>query len=314
MSCVRLPLIFLITGAIVCHLSACIDTVAPREPYKSSHSLYGLITPDRDTQFVWVHPIEEIPTLGTKDALEGVTVTSLNLQTGKSRIWHDTVIVRDNGQHEFLYRAPFRAEYGHRYRLEVSKDNERMWAEVQVPPEVDVRLVYASSESLGVEVVGGEFQLLDPKAEYLVRPRGFAPPSASYERNYWGKEKQIANGYKIKISFNFDRWWVDAWYAADYDVATAAYCPYRPSLLLGSLRLNAIVADVAWRPPGTAFDPYVLSGLGTMENVNGGTGFVGAGYRIHEKLDVPKEVVESACFFHCTSPWVCDTRDRLGKL
>ena len=125
----------LLACAVFVWTSGCTESLAPREPYDDSYSIYGLLTPDRDTQFVWVYPIEEFPTLGTPDALERVTVTSTDLETGEFRTWTDTVLVRENGQHEYLYRSAFRAEFDRRYRVEIRDDvSEMSWAEIRIPP------------------------------------------------------------------------------------------------------------------------------------------------------------------------------------
>ena len=48
------------------------------------------------------------------------------------------------------------------------------------------------------------------------------------------------------------------------------------------ITVKLIVANREWRPPGGVFDPDILVEPGTMSNVDGGFGFVGAGFRLRE--------------------------------
>jgi hypothetical protein len=295
----------LVVFAVLAWTAGCTDSLAPRESYGDPFAVYGLLTPDRDTQFVWVYPIEEFPTLGTPDALEDVTVTSTDLETGETRIWSDTVLVRENGQHEYLYRSPFRAAFNRRYRIDVLRrsDLESSWAEVRIPPPARVELIDANRDTVTLEILGEGIMALNSEIEYHVRTVN--RPDTSYMRQYWGKEEKIPGGWRFKLRFNIDRFWVEAWYTADMKIRYGR-CPFRASLFLGEMRLHAIVGDTAWAPPGPVFDPYILSQPGTMENVENGSGFIGGGYRIDALLNVPQDAVEDACFVYCRSPWNCE--------
>ena len=299
------PIWLLSLCAIPVWTASCTESLTPREPYDDSYSIYGLLTPDRDTQFVWVYPIEEFPTLGTLDALRDVTVTSTDVETGETRVWEDTVLVRENGQHEYLYRSPFTAAFGRRYRIDVRNDadQESSWAEVRIPPPVSVKLVNASRDTVTLEIMGDGIEALNPEIEYHVRTVN--TPDTSYRRQYWGTEERIPGGWRLKIRLNIDRFWVEAWYTSDMEIGYG-WCPIRASLFLGEMRLHVLVGDTTWVPPGPAFDPYILSQPGVMDNVENGTGFVGGGYRIDKLLDVPKDAIEAACFLYCTSPWNCE--------
>lgn len=289
--------------------AGCEESLAPREPFNEELSVYGLLTPDRDTQSVWVFPIEEFPTLGTPDAMNDVMVRSTDLETGEVIVWQDTVVQRANGQFEYLWQAPFRAEFDRRYRVEVQRagDEAPAWSEVRIPPRVNVDIVHASRDTVAVEVIGDAFEFMRSEIEYHILGRGRTKPDTSYFRQYWGREESIPGGIRLIIRFNIDRFWVEAWYAADFQTGGTGICPHFPAIFLGDLRLHGLIGDAAWAPPGPAFDPYTLSQPGTMQNVENGTGFIGGGYRIDADLDVPEDAVRAACFLYCRSPWFgCD--------
>lgn len=282
---------------------SCADSLAPREPYEHDLSVYGLLTPDRDTQSVWVFPIEEVPTLGTPDALEDVTVRSTDLGSGEVHIWQDTVVQRTNGQYEFLYRAPFRAAYDRSYRVEVQRANAApAWAEVRIPPPPAVRVISASRDVVTIEIIG-DVSVMKTEVEYYVRARE-GKPDSSYMKPYWRVQERIPGGWRVNTRFYRDQYWISASYATDWYPPVVFWSPCR-QLFLGEMRLHALVGDTAWVPPGRALDPYVLSQHGTVENVKNGTGFIGGGYRIAEVLDVPREAVEAACWKYCSFSWDC---------
>ena len=48
---------------------------------------------------------------------------------------------------------------------------------------------------------------------------------------------------------------------------------------MNRVEISAVVTDVEWVPPDGRFDPDILVEPGTLTNVQGGFGFVSAGYR-----------------------------------
>lgn len=298
-------------AAVLTWTPACSDSIGLREPFHPELSVYGLLTPDRDTQSVWVFPIEEFPTLGTPDELGDVTVTSTDLETGDFWMWQDTMILRSNGQHEFLYRAPFRAEFDRGYRIEVRRGDEpAAWTELHIPAPPRVEIVSASGDTVIIDVTGNDFSAVKTEVEYHVRR--VLMPRKSYFRPHWSGQEVIDGGIRIRIPFIRTYLWVMYQYATDF-MGDLGFCPQlgKPGpLLLGDMRLHAVIGDTTWSPPFPNFDPYILAPRGTMENMNNGTGFIGAGYRLDVDLDVPKEAVEDACFRYCESPFEgCNTGD-----
>lgn len=73
-------------------------------------SLYGVITPDADTQSIRLYPLSSIPTRGSP-APPTVEVASIDVETRERLVWIDSVLVDPNGTYEYVYWAPFRAKF-----------------------------------------------------------------------------------------------------------------------------------------------------------------------------------------------------------
>ena len=81
-------------------------------------TVYGVLTPQADTQKVLVFPIEGTLRPAQAEPLDA-RVTSTDLQSGAMQVWRDSLKREANGQYTHIFWSPFRAEYGHTYRLEV---------------------------------------------------------------------------------------------------------------------------------------------------------------------------------------------------
>ena len=136
-------------------LVGCSEELTPREHYEIPFSVYGVLSPQLDTQSVRVYAVEDFPTLASPEPLD-VVVASTDLMTGETLTWTQTVTQEPNGQYEYLFHAPFRAEHNHRYRLEVIRpaDEAMSFAEVRIPPPVTVSLVDRDDPNPQVRIEG----------------------------------------------------------------------------------------------------------------------------------------------------------------
>ncbi len=274
----------------------CAEELTPRDHFEQPFSVYGVLSPDLETQSVRVYPLEDFPTLGRAEALNDITVTSTDLETNESHVWDGFVMVEENGQHEFVFEASFRAAYDRRYRVEVQRrsDGARSFAEVRIPPRATVRIADEARGKLNVRIEGEGIQALTPEIEYVVQPAGenvgeqFIPISYRLV----DKREQVEGGWQMKIDMVADRWTLQRSYSADTDARLGIACRV---LAVLDMRVHALVGDSVWNPPGGVFDPNVLARPGTMENVQNGFGFIGGGYRINEEIRPTREVVEEAC-------------------
>jgi len=293
---------FLLLAAV--GLIGCEENLAPREPYDAlPFSVYGVLSPDLDTQSVRLYLPEDFPTLGSPEPLD-VDVISTDLHTGEWRTWHDSVLVEPNGQHEYVFWEPFQAEFGHVYRVEVVRrsDGVMSYADVRIPPPVTVRIDDQGDPLLEVFIEGEDFRALKPEAEYAVRGAGSGEddpspsfPILSYTFPYEGHERRVAQGWRVTFNMIADFDALRFLYVADGGSIPAWYCF---DLELLGLEVHMLVGDAVWDPPGGVFEAHLLAQPQTLSNVENGFGFIGGGYRITKPLFPSQEAVESACFVY----------------
>src|SRR5690606_10281102 len=87
-------------------------------------TVYGVLNPRADTQFVRVFPIAGRLEPGDGTPLDA-RVASTDRETGEVREWTQLVRRDASGDYAHLYWAAFRADYGHTYALEVSGSDDR---------------------------------------------------------------------------------------------------------------------------------------------------------------------------------------------
>lgn len=121
-------------------LSACDDAFVPVTEHPSDFfALYGFLDSNADTQFVRVSPVR--PLLNPASRPTDVRVFSTRVDAGERRAWRDSLVVLDDGTTGLLFYAPFRAERGATYLLEVQDAAENVTeALTAVPPALAVRV------------------------------------------------------------------------------------------------------------------------------------------------------------------------------
>lgn len=280
-------------------LLGCEENLAPRGFLDVSYSLYGVLSPDLDTQSVRLYPVEAFPHL-TPESL-GVAVASTDLVTGEETVWQESIVSSANGDTEHIFWAPFRAEYGHTYRIEAARPDSPVntFAEVRIPDPVTVHILDPDTVLFRVSIEGGGIRVFKPEVVYGVRKSlrartGPAGPVRSIPVSYQGTEQATADGWTIAVNLHLDRWIVQGEYTAEFRSGGIA-CPL---LDLIDLELHVVVGDAPWDPPQGVFDPNVLSHHRALTNVQNGFGFIGGGYRIEAPLRPSQMVVEKGCFFY----------------
>ena len=279
-------------------LFGCEESLAPREHFEMPFTIYGVLSPDLDTQSVRLYVPEDFPTLGAPEPLD-VDVTSTDLHTGERWAWRDTVLVEPNGQHEYVFWSTFRAAFDRTYRVEVVRrsDGVTSHAEVRIPPPVTVRIDDQGDALLEVYIEGEDFRALKPEAVYGV-DKGGGPscPLVRFPISYEERERRVEQGWLVTFNMVVDQDHILYRYnGVMYDGVT--FCAGRcPSLNLRELELHVLVGDAVWDPPGGVFEAHILAQPQALDNVENGFGFIGGGYRIVEPLFPSREAVEDACF------------------
>jgi len=262
-------------------------------------TLYGVVSPQLDSQWVRVFPVEGLLEPASGDKLDA-RFTSTELESGEEHVWRDSVILDALDQQAHVFWAPFRAEYGRTYRLEVSRPNgDETTVEVTVPPRAEIVLrppaVSSTSVVLPVLIEGAAPRLLRLEVMYTVayvRAGSEQPVSDNVVISYDGAQEETAEGWLIPVlpAMDFETVGEVITQRIDHPLDR------NMGIALLNLTLRLVVGNEEWNPPDGIFDPARLVQPETMTNVENGFGFVGAGYRLEESWLPPDEVIEAARF------------------
>lgn len=277
----------------------CEENLPDRDDIPMPYSLYGVLSPSFDTQSIRVYPLENKPTLGDPASLD-VDVTTTDLTTGSRHVWRDTVLVDPNGQHEHVYWAPFRAEFGHVYRLEAVRrsDGATSWAEVRIPTMPAFRVDVFEIPVVQLFVEGENIRVLRPEARYTVEREIGHLPIHTISVSHEAEERRVENGWLVSIDMDGDTDEVVSKYAqlVDARIDKPEHCG--ALITLRRLEISVIIGDIPWEPPGGFLDPLILSQPKAMSNVENGFGFIGGGFRISEPAFPPPEAVGATCLLY----------------
>ncbi len=291
----RFAYVLCVSGFLVFLCAGCEEDVTAVLGTEKAFSLYGLVTPDIDTQWVRVYPIEDVlqPPAG---APLDVTVTSTDLESGGTRIWTDSVITDGDGHPAHIFWSPFRAVYGHTYRLEVARpDGASSRVDAIVPPRTEVeQLTPTTSFPITAPLLlpGDLPRLMKLELDYEIKFRE-GPSSATtaiVTIPYEGRQNRVAEGWIVRANLSEDFSALRA-----YLQEAGNWSPTFGIIVL-NMNLRLIVASADWNPPGGVFDPEVLVQPGVLNNVENGFGFVGAGYRIKYGWRPADETLKAAGF------------------
>ena len=268
----------LLVALLALTLSACEEDVVAVLGTELPFSMFGVLMPQADTQWVRVFPIEgrlEPAPPGLLDA----RFTSTDLQTGERRVWNDSLIQEANGQYAHVFWSSFLTPFERAYRLEVERsDGAVSHVEVVVPPFAELEMPARTNLAptlLPVFVRGEVPNLIRIEVIYRYRyrtPLGIEAGEATV--SYEGKARRIEGGWAIDVTPQGDLRSIQRLIEQNIRVDPEI------GLKLAKMTLRLIAANAEWDPPGATFDADVLVQPGTLSNVENGFGFVGAGYRL----------------------------------
>ncbi|RMF61665.1 MAG: hypothetical protein D6746_05255 [Bacteroidetes bacterium] len=244
-------------------------------------TLFGVLTPQSDTQWVRVFPIEDVLEPGRPGPLDA-RFRAIDLTDGLATTWRDSLIQEANGQYAHVFFAPFAAAFGHTYRLEVTRsDDARTEVVVTVPPASELVLPDVSISTpplFPIRLVGDVPNLIRIEVVYtfLVRTtREILRDKATF--SYQGQQRRTVEGWLIELNTARDTQRILSL------LRETTQLDPRNLIKIIEIRIRFIAASAEWNPPGGVFDPEVLVQPGTMSNVQHGFGFVGAGYRLEAR-------------------------------
>lgn len=289
-------------------LIGCEEDVAGPDPHEFPYSMWGIINPTADTQFVRVFPIETGLEPGLPEPLDA-RFTSVDLDTGEERVWQDSVLVDSTGAVGHVFYAPFRADWEHQYRLEITRgDGASSWVEVETPGEVRASLgdpLNSQLVILPVFLQGTQPRLLRTDLEvtfyYQTGTLGtppFVTPTCHlvhYSFPYDERVRPWTEGWQVEMNLSEAYTDVRVWAAGNDDAWEV-----NPAVRFGGVEFHAVVGNEEWVPPGGVFDRDVLVQPGVLENVQNGFGFVASGYRLTRTWSLDIDLIAQAGFAEST--------------
>lgn len=264
------------------------------------YSIYGVINPLSDVQYVRVFKVEDTLLPAGEGPLEA-TMRSVDLQTGEAHVWQDSLIAISDGTIGHVYYSPFKAEWEHAYRLELQDvSGEVTSVEVTVPPRSNLILDEPDTSTVVLlpASIEGEVPLLfnnelEVRVRYVV---GFDPAGnpnfefLNYIIPFDDEVRRTAAGWSLVVNMN--EVYADVAGEVQRDVRYVA----QNGIGLQLLSFSATVGNEAWAPPGGEFDALALIQPGAFSNVVNGFGFVAAGYKLQRTWTLPIEVVQKTSF------------------
>lgn len=275
-------------------LTACEeDVITPRT--ERPFTLYGFLSPDSSKQALYVFPIEKRLRPLPATPLDA-QVTTIDLVTGETVVWRDSVVTAAEGGFAHLFQAPLRAAYGHAYLLEAERsDGAKAMAEIAVPeratltagptfidargrPATEVTVDQAAPKLLGIEVI------------YRIQtgPADEQQVDVALDVEYAEAARATESGWTIAVNHEADYTYLRNRLGRRFNLDYGIY--------VHDVRLALLVVSAAWNPPGGSFDPEVLIQPEVMTNVENGYGFVGAGYQQEVMWMPPAEVLAETGF------------------
>ncbi|MDZ4700730.1 MAG: hypothetical protein SH809_13555 [Rhodothermales bacterium] len=276
-------------------VAGCDSDINPVIGTDQPFTLYGVVSPQLDTQRVLVFPVEGQLRQLTDAPLDAV-FSWTNTETGASSTWQDSLIRQPDGSFVHMYWWPGAADFGRRYDVRVANGaGVETQVTVRVPGESEIVIQspsLASSTIVPVRVLGDVPNLLKLELEY-----GFDYTQASLGE----KLESLVIPYNEQASRVADGWLIQVNLARDYRtvldyIRSQRAIELAPGIQLRGIQIRFLAANEEWSPPAGGFDPEILVQPGTMDNVENGFGFVGAGYRVTHNW-LPEESLANAAGF-----------------
>lgn len=274
-------------------------------------SFYGVLSPQADTQKVVVYPVADRLTPLQPESLKAdVRLTDRTL--GKSYAMEYVPFQEPGGRWAHAFVWPASLQYDHTYRIAAENGRGEVTSvEVTMPPRAELKLQPPKIQGLveiPAEIAAKVPRLMHIEVAYRVqfRPGLVSETVDTLFIDYDKKQKRTGSGWMIPIELTKDYQRLFRWCMSN------GCWPYRErwGLLLLEMRLRVSLVNEAWDPPGSehdpgvhtqegvmsSFDPEVLVQPGTLSNVEGGFGFVGAGYILEKSWRPDDAVIKRAGF------------------
>ncbi|MBT8400406.1 MAG: hypothetical protein KJO98_08020 [Rhodothermia bacterium] len=240
------------------------------------YSFFGVLSPQLDRQVLRLYSIDGVlePISPTPIDADVTSVARSNLTT---RVWRDSIITEPDGMFAHVFTAPFAAEFGETYEITATRSDGAATGVVVTVPAFSELVVPPKLEKppavLDVQVTGTPPNLIRVQVIYHYKFQSFTGTERdSTAIAYDGVGSQQPTSFLIPVQVSRDTAFIRSLVKDRFGVDT--------EIKVVLIRTKLIVANREWSPPGGIFDPEILVEPGTMSNVTGGFGFVGAGFSL----------------------------------
>ena len=259
-------------------LVGCEEDVVAVTGIDRAFTLYGVLTPQADTQRIAIYSIDGRLQPVQPTPLDG-NLTSTNLTNDERQAWTQQVVQDSLGLYAHVYSSTFAADFGTTYLLEVERsDGALTSAEVSVPPLTELELppqLLSMPTVFPIRINGEAPNLIQIEIRYkVIFELGSSIGIETYTVFYDGFAERTLDGWIINVLVSRDM--LDLRAILVDNGIIAVNTPIKPI----ELRVSLIVANEEWQPPGGVFDADVLAQPDLLTNVDNGFGFIGAGYRL----------------------------------
>ena len=268
--------------ALALAVGGCDSDVPAASADGRAFTIWGQLDPTASRQAVRVDPIS--PTIDAPLAFEG-RVVSEDLTTGDVVAWRDSLVTFPDGSTGNVFLADYRPAFDSEVEFRVEQDGERVsYARVTVPPNVTP---FFSNLESGVRT---RLDLLLPGAPRVVGARvvydidgGAAAGPTEYVENVDVAPQDVSSieyGWRVRVDFT-----------RQVEVLRSRFLQREVRQFNASgIRVQVAIANEEWAPPFPfEFSRQLVIQPGTVSNVRGGYGFLGAAYT----LDVEWEATEA---------------------
>lgn len=259
-----LPLLLIALAAV----GGCSESVPPTLDTGRPFTLWGVLNPTEDLQGIRVVPIGLVLEEGGPSAepLDAV-VESVDLETGARVTWRDSVITFAGGDVGHVFVADFRPRFDAPYEVTATRsDGAVSRVRVRTPPAVEALPLELGPVTFILPVLWTQAPSLNVvRVTYAFQYAGCAFGRETFD--------VVPPAYPFEFGWRVDLPLADAAGRLRGRLGT------NEQLALVSVTVDAFVSNTEWRPIfGTPYDPEIYVEPGTLENVENGFGFVGAGF------------------------------------
>ncbi len=248
--------------------AGCNDSVAPTLDTGRPFTMWGVLDPTESLQGIRVVPIGLVlDESGSTPPLDA-RVESVDVATGERVAWRDSLVRFASGATGHVFVASFQPRYDALYEVTATRsDGAASRVRVRTPPAVEPIALEVTSANVLPVLFTQAPSLNIVHVTYVVQMAGCGYDQATFDVPIDGGTYPFDYGWRVDLPLGT----LAARLRSHFETQSA--------MALVSAKVEGFVSNTEWRPIfGTPYDPEILVEPGTIENVENGFGFVGAGF------------------------------------